>query len=95
MLSTRYANSFPVLEEMIANSMLPEFIDNMLQQNNEDRLWEMYLATAVIQDKSFEDWKAAAMDSRERQECREPTPGCTPEEAVIHAEGILAGFKPF
>lgn len=92
MLSTRYADPFPVLEEMIQNDMLLEFIDNMIRQTDEDRLWEMYLATAVIQDKSFEDWKAGITTNREEQE---PVTECTPEEAVVHAEGILAGFKPF
>lgn len=91
MLSTRYANPFPVLEEMIQNDMLPEFIDNMLQQNDEDRLWEMYLATALIQDKPFEDWKVITTNREEQEQKTE----CTPEEAVAHAEGILAGFKPF
>lgn len=93
MLSTRYANPFPVLEEMIANSMLPEFIDNMLEQNNEDRLWEMYLATALVQDQSFEDWKVITTN-RGNQDQEQKTE-CTPEEAVAHAEGILAGFQPF
>ena len=92
MLSTRYANPFPVLDEMIQNDMLPEFIDNMVQQVDEDRLWEMYLSTALMQDKSFEDWKAVITTNREKQE---PVTECTPEEAVIRAEGILAGFKPF
>lgn len=91
MLSKRYANPFPVLEEMIQNDMLPEFIDNMLQQNDEDRLWEMYLATALIQDKPFEDWKVITTNREEQEQKTE----CTPEEAVAHAEGILAGFKPF
>lgn len=64
----------------------------MLQQINEDRLWEIYLATALMQDKSFEDWKAVITTNREDQE---PIKECTPEEAVAHAEGILAEFKPF
>ncbi len=93
MLSTRYANPFPLLEEMIANSMLPEFIDNMLEQNNEDRLWEMYLATALVQDQAFEDWKVITTN-RENQDQEQKTE-CTPEEAVAHAESILAGFQPF
>lgn len=92
MLSARYANPFPVLEEMIQNDMLPEFIDNLLKQIDEDRHWELYLATALMQDKSFEDWKDGITTNREEQE---PITECTPEEAVVHAEGILAGFRPF
>lgn len=91
MLSTRYANPFPILEEMIQNGMLPEFIDNMLQQNNEDKLWEMYLAVGWMQDKSFDDWKVITTNREDQEQKTE----YTPEEAVAHAEGILAGFKPF
>ncbi len=92
LLSTRYANPFPILDEMIQNELLPEFIDNMIRQTDEDKRWELYLATALMQDKSFEDWKAAITTNREEQE---PLTKCTPEEAIVRAEGILAGFKPF
>ncbi|MCM1057734.1 MAG: hypothetical protein NC517_09015 [Firmicutes bacterium] len=94
MLSTRYADPFSLLDEMIQNDLLPEFIDHMIRQTDEDRLWEMYLATAVMQDKSFEDWKAGITTNRNREE-QEPVTEYTPEEAVKRAEGILAGFKPF
>lgn len=84
---------------MIDGGMLPEFIDNMIEQINEDKLWQLYLATAFMEDKSFSDWKAAVLeDSTVRgnsagqgSTAEEPTP----EEAVAHAEGILAEFRPY
>lgn len=84
---------------MIDSGMLPEFIDNMIEQINEDKLWQLYLASALMNDKSFADWKAAVMAGGTVQDktaeqgstANEPTP----EEAVAHAEGILAGFKPY
>lgn len=92
LLSVRYADPFPILEEMVQNDLLPEFIDNMIRQRDEDRLWEMYLATAFMQDKSFVEWKEGITTDWEGQK---PAEECTPEDAVIRAEGILAGFKPF
>lgn len=77
---------------MVRNGLLPDFIDNMLQQENEDRLWEMYLATALVQDKTFQEWKAGITAGKENQE---PAGECTPEETVSRAEAILAGFRPF
>lgn len=77
---------------MIRNELFPEFIDNMLEQESEDRLWEMYLATALMQEKSFEEWKAGITAKQEKQE---PIEEYAPEEAVARAEEILAGFKPF
>lgn len=71
----------------------------MIEQINEDKLWQLYLASALMNDKSFADWKAAVMAGGTAQENpagqgsidNEPTP----EEAVAHAESILAGFKPY
>lgn len=72
--------------------MFPEFIDHMIRQEDEDRLWEMYLATALVQDKPFGEWKAGITADQEKQE---PVKECEPEEAVSRAEGILARFRPF
>lgn len=71
----------------------------MIKQINEDKLWQLYLATALFEDKSFGDWKAAVLSGTTPQNdpagqdsaVNEPTP----EEAVAHAESILAGFRPF
>ena len=78
--------------------MLPEFIDNLIEQVNEDKFWQLYLAVALMEEKSFSEWKAdilqipsagkSAVKADNRQEL-------TPEEAVIQAESILSGFKPF
>lgn len=93
MLATRYANPFQVVDAMIESSMLPGFIDQMIESANEDKLWQLYLATALWEDRPFSDWKAAVLDSA----TGESTAGqeITPEAAVAHAENILAGFKPF
>ncbi len=88
-----------MIDTMISSGMLPEFIDNMIEQVNEDKLWQLYLATALMEERSYSDWKAAVLsedtvkgnsvdtDNKARE--------LMPEEAVAHAEGILAGFKPF
>lgn len=77
---------------MVRNCLFPEFIDHLLAQVGEDRLWQLYLATALIQDKAFQEWKAEITADQEKQETVKEW---MPEEAVIRAEGILAGFKPF
>lgn len=84
---------------MIFSGMLPEFIDNMIEQVNEDRLWQLYLATALMEDRSYSDWKAAVLSEDTVKGSSADTDNTArellPEEAVAHAEGILAGFKPF
>lgn len=101
LLSSRYADPFPVVDVMIENGMLPEFIDNLLNQVNEDKLWQLYLAVAFVEDRPFNEWKAdilripSAGKSRIKEEIGDNRQELTPEEAVIRAEGILSGFKPF
>lgn len=98
MLSERYANPFQVLDEMIANGMLPEFIDNLLEQINEDKLWQLYLAIALVEERSFSAWKADILKNSGSENNTEKQDGSrelTPEEAVVQAEGILSGFHPF
>ncbi len=98
MLSTRYADPFPVVDVMIENGMLPAFIDNLFEQVNEDKLWQLYLAVALMEEKSFSEWKADILQgppdgiSMAKKDIRQEL---TPEEAVAQAEGILSGFHPF
>lgn len=84
---------------MISSGMLPEFIDNMIEQVNEDKLWQLYLATALMEDRPFADWKAAVLSEdtvKGNSADKYSVAGeLSPEAAVAHAEGILAGFKPF
>lgn len=101
LLSTRYADPFPVVDVMIENEMLPEFIDNLLEQVNEDKLWQLYLAVALMEEKSFSEWKADILQgspagkSVTETDMADSRQGLTPEEAVAQAEGILSGFHPF
>lgn len=85
---------------MIENEMLPEFIENLIEQINEDRLWQLYLAVALVTDKPFSEWKAEIGQRPEQDRAvtgSVSTAGIelSPEQAVAQAEGILAGFHPF
>ncbi len=88
-----------MMDTMISSGMLPEFIDNMIEQVNEDKLWQLYLATALMEDRSYSDWKAAVLSGTtvkgSSTDGDKVADELTPEKAVSHAEGILAGFKPF
>ncbi len=81
---------------MIDNEMLPEFIDNLIEQDNEDRLWQLYLSVAITVDKPFDQWKAD-ISQETVPEQTDSTGGreLSPEQAVAQAESILAGFHPF
>lgn len=94
----RYADPFSVLNEMIANEMLPEFIENLINQVNEDKLWQLYLAVALMEERSFSQWKEDITGHPPEENSTgvvDAGQEMTPEEAVVQAEGILSGFKPF
>ncbi len=83
---------------MIANGMLPEFIENLIDQDNEDKLWQLYLAVALMEDRPFSAWKADVLQSslvEDNRNMADTRQELTPEEAVVQAEGILSGFNPF
>ncbi|MCX4341322.1 MAG: hypothetical protein OSJ72_16970 [Lachnospiraceae bacterium] len=83
---------------MIANEMLPEFIDNLLEQVNDDKLWQLYLAVALVEERSFSAWKADILRGSSLESGvvkADSSHELTPEEAVVQAEGILSGFHPF
>lgn len=98
LLSTRYADPFPVVDVMIENEMLPEFIDNLIEQVNEDKLWQLYLAVALMEERTFGEWKEDVLQgprSKSSTVMKDRSQELTPEEAVVQAESILSGFKPF
>lgn len=89
MLSHRYANPFPVVNLMIQNGALCEFITQMLEQIDEERFWQLYLSRALLEDRSFKDWRAAACTNSKVQEKHDV------KATVQNAENILQNFKPF
>lgn len=83
---------------MIENEMLPEFIDNLIEQVNEDKLWQLYLAVALMEERTFGEWKEDVLQgprSKSSTVMKDRSQELTPEEAVVQAESILSGFKPF
>lgn len=97
LLSHRYANPFPVVNLMIQNGALCEFITQMLEQIDEERFWQLYLSRALLEERSFKDWRAAACTNSKVQEKQEqPIPVEIDVKATVqNAENILQNFKPF
>jgi len=92
LLFKRYANPFVLLNQMIAVGRFEEFIDELVQMQNDDveneTLWELYLHHKFI-DKSFNDFK-------NQLEYDEPEPArpVNLEATVSKSADILNGFVP-
>lgn len=94
MLLNRYADPFLVLDKMITNGMLPEFVRNMEDEINEEKLWQLYLSRALFCKESFNDWKAQVTNTDPESEEKQIQEQENVEATIKHAESILSKFKP-
>jgi len=60
LLFSKYASPFIFIEQMLSLDRLPEFVSEILNIDNERKLWELYLAVVsnpTAEVGSFEDFK--------------------------------------
>lgn len=87
LLFRRYASPFLLLDEVIRNKRLSEFVTEVMKSENERQTWEFYLHKVF--DKSYLDFK----DSLGTVEGTVP-PEADLEATVKSSENILNNFKP-
>ena len=58
LLYHRYADPVSLLNTVVGFGDLDGFLDVMLEQEDEERMWELYLHQ-LIKERSFTDWKAS------------------------------------
>ncbi|MCI8654969.1 MAG: hypothetical protein HFJ48_03730 [Clostridia bacterium] len=88
----RYSGPY-FLDLVIENSNFDNFIDMLLKKQDEEKLWEMYLATAIINEKSFEEWKKEILGTKNKTNYKAMTKK-EYEKTIQKSEEILRGFKP-
>lgn len=87
----RYTSPF-FLDYAIANNDLSEFVDMILKKQDEEMLWEMYLATLPFNEKTFNDWKDGIAGSNNTKVTKMSKKEI--DATIKKAEEILRGFKP-
>ncbi len=90
LLCSRYASPFYFVDNCILAGNFPESIEYLFKQYNEDKYWEMYLATLPLNDKSYDEW-------RKESEKVNNENSITKDEArniAQNSQNILSGFKP-
>lgn len=87
LLFSKYASPFIFIDTMIQLGKLDEAIRNLLDEQNENRLWDLYLR--VLPKKSFNDWKKD-LGKNETSELNENEIMAQVEES----QNILNSFKP-
>ena len=91
LLCSRYASPFYFVDNCILAGNFTESIEYLVKQNNEDKYWEMYLATLPLNEKSYDEWR------KEGEKVKSENSTITKDEAeniAQNSQNILSGFKP-
>lgn len=97
LLYHRYASPLALLDMVIGSGQLEEFVKTMLEQIDEEKLWELYLHL-IIKEQSFDDWKASLAAEAEKENGRDMEKSSVSQgeiNAAIHkSQVILENFVP-
>lgn len=97
LLYHRYASPLNLLDMVISSGQLDEFVDVMIEQINEEKMWELYLHQ-IIKDKSFNSWRDSLMaDTGEPEDGNlktDPVSQCEINAAIQKSQVILENFIP-
>lgn len=92
----RYADPVSLLNTVVGFGNLDGFLDVMLEQADEERMWELYLHQ-LLKDRSFTEWKASLeMGNTGGSSPAQASPVTREEisETVKRSRDILDAFVP-
>ena len=105
LLYHRYSNPLEFMRIYIDNGRFGEFVDNIISEENkrkieeaeakeEQKFWELYLHS--FSNKSFNDWKAEAIQNSNNQKQPESLAMTNDqvESAIEKSRSMLKGFNP-
>lgn len=93
MVFKRYSSPFIFLDNLLENDNLSEGIDFLYEQVEEEKWWNLYLATLPLNDKSYQDWKKD-MQGGTSISRTENTTKIDVDTVIQNSQNILSGFKP-
>lgn len=88
----RYSNPFSFLDVFISNNNFGYCVDKIYEQSQEEKWWEMYLATLPLNDKSYVDWKKESQGMKNTENTNLTNEDL--DTIVENSRNILSGFKP-
>ena len=96
LLHKRYASPFSLLDLMIQSYRFCDFIDEMIETNEEEKLWQMYLSmlsNPMYEVKqSFNEFKKSVLNPKPKEEKMTEK---EIEATVIHSKDIFNSFDPY
>ena len=88
----RYTSPF-FLDYVISNNKLDEFVDMLIKKVDEEKLWEVYLASIYVNTKSFDDWKKELSKNKLNENIQKMSKKEI-DATINKSKEILSGFKP-
>ena len=88
----RYSSPFLLLDNLIENGKFLEFIAELLNDYQEEQLYEFWLHKVL--DKSYEEFKKDIKEEKERHEAPEELNDERVAEIIQESYEIINNFKP-
>ena len=88
----RYPSPF-FLDYVISNNELDNFFDMLIKKVDEEKLWEVYLASIYVNQKSFDDWKKELTENNSNVNMSKMSKREI-DATIKKSQEILSGFKP-
>lgn len=92
LLFKRYASPYFLLDQMISIGGFSDFVQDLFDRTEEERLWEFFLHK--VRDQSFEEFKGALNDQKQSKVSNEMMSKTQIETTVKDTFDIMQGFIP-
>lgn len=91
----RYSSPFLFLNILIENNNFSSGIDELYHIKNEEKWWEMYLATLPLNEKSYDEWKKESLKGSDLSINKSEELSVEyVETAIKKSQDILSNFNP-
>lgn len=92
LLFKKYASPFILLDIMLQSNRFDEFVTTFISEENEQKLWELYLHHGWL-NKSFDEFKHDVLIPATNESTNKVTEKDI-EATIKHSKEILNNFKP-
>lgn len=90
---SRYSSPLFFLDYCIESGTFENTVEFLIKKKDEEKWWNLYLATLPLNDKSYDEWKKECQGNSKNNE----TTNLSKDEidtVIKNSQDILSGFKP-
>lgn len=92
MVFKRYSCPFTLFNNLIRTKKLSSFIDNLIEEVNEEKIYELWLNK--VYDKEYSDFRKQVMNSMEFHKHAQNAPKISTETILEDANSVLDMITP-